>query len=122
MDNRKKLGEIGENIAHEHLKSLGYKLVVKNYRIRTGEIDLIMTDKNTLVFIEVRTKSTSFFGSPAETVNYKKQKVIINTANFFLYNHPVFQDSECRFDVVGIVINNQSNPEINHIKDAFIGH
>lgn len=120
MDERKKLGNDGENIAYGYLTDLGYKLVQKNYRIRSGEIDLIMTDQNTLVFIEVRTKSSSFYGSPLETVNYKKQNVIIKTANFFLHSHPKFQDSDCRFDVIGIVINKQNKVEINHIKDAFI--
>jgi len=120
MDNRKQLGKDGENTAYEYLSNLGYRLVLKNYRIRSGEIDLIMTDQDTLVFIEVRTKSSSFFGSPLETVNYKKQNVIIKTANFFLHSHPHFQDSNCRFDVVGIVKNKQNKVEIKHIKDAFV--
>lgn len=119
-DKRKKLGNAGEDIALQYLIALGYKLKERNYRIRTGEIDLIMTDKNALVFIEVRTKTSSFFGSPLETVNNTKRRKIVNVARFYLHRLHGNSEIECRFDVVGIVIPPNRKAEITHIEDAFL--
>lgn len=119
-DTRKVLGNTGEDIALEYLINLGYKLKDRNFRIRSGEIDLIMTDKNTLVFIEVRTKTSSFFGSPLETVNSTKRRKIVNVAKFYLHRFYGNREIECRFDVVGIVIPPNRKAEITHIDDAFL--
>ena len=119
-DTRKSLGNHGEFLALQYLESLGYKLKKKNFRIRSGEIDLIMTDSNILVFVDVRTKSSSFYGSPLETVNFIKRRKIAQVATFYLHRFHGNAEIECRFDVIGIVMLKNKNPQITHIKDAFL--
>ncbi len=115
------LGRRGEAIALEYLKKLGYKLIAKNYNCpRYGEIDLIMQDRNYLVFIEVRTKSNTLYGTPLETINYEKRRQIEKMARQYLSREKVNPDTFCRFDLVGIVLEKNQNPEIEYIKDAFI--
>ena len=115
------LGRRGEAIALEYLKKLGYKLITKNYNCpRYGEIDLIMQDENYLVFIEVRTKSNTLYGTPLETINYEKRRQIEKMARQYLSREKVNPDTFCRFDLIGIVLEKNQDPEIEYIKDAFI--
>lgn len=106
-----------EHIAGEYLKNLGYSPLFFNFSWKFGEIDLIMKDKDYIVFIEVRSL-TNFEGiSPAETVNKDKIKKIKKTAELFLHKHDL-HEALCRFDFISI----QGNPKeyiIEHIKDAF---
>ena len=117
---RKELGNIGEEMALRYLENIGYKLITKNFRIRTGEIDIIMTDNETLVFVEVRTKTSDFFGSPEATINFKKRQKILNTARYFLHSHHNFQNRECRFDIIAIVMRKGKDANIKHITNAFL--
>ena len=110
------LGEKGEGVAREFLENLGYKIIAENWRERKFEIDLIAIDKQEVVFVEVKTRSTSFFGNPEEAVTPKKQKHLINGADFYIQENEI--DLECRFDVIAIVFNSIQK-EIKHIKNAF---
>ncbi|MDK2822135.1 MAG: putative endonuclease [Clostridia bacterium] len=112
------LGKQGEQLALRKIKSLGYKILEQNFRCKIGEIDLIAMDKNTLVFIEVRSKSTDKFGLPQETVNCQKQKKIRDVARYYLVKNKLTTEN-CRFDVIGIVWNGKGKPEIEIIKNAF---
>jgi len=114
----KDLGQFGERLALEKIISQGYKVLDKNFNCKIGEIDIIAKDKETLVFIEVRSKSNKKFGLPQETVNTKKQQRIRRVAEYYLVKNNL-QSLNCRFDVVGILWQNNAGPEIEIIKDAF---
>ncbi len=98
---KNKLGAKGEEIAVRFLKSRGYRIVERNYRIRLGEIDIIAEQGNDLVFIEVKTRTDLSFGTPFESVTMQKQKQLSKVALEYLskqdgHNRPA------RFDVIGI--------------------
>lgn len=110
------LGKKGEELAVEFLKKLGYTIIETNWQEKKFEIDIIAQDKSELVFVEVKTRSTNYFGKPEESVTPTKQKHLIEGANYYLEKHEI--DLECRFDVISVVIN-KNEETINHIKDAF---
>ena len=91
-----------EDIAAEFLQRQGLELLVTNYRYRTGEIDLIMIDDQTLVFVEVKQRRDSQFGRPEESVGMAKQAKLRRTAASYLQRHDRSQSWPCRFDVVAI--------------------
>ena len=95
-------GKSAEKAACQYLKKLNFKLIEKNYRCRFGEIDIIMLDKQSLVFIEVRFRKNKNYGSGAESVTIGKQKKLINTASHYLQNHPESARYSTRFDVISI--------------------
>jgi len=114
----KDLGIRGEAMALKKIMSLGYKILVQNFRCKLGEIDLIAIDQDTLVFIEVRSKSNGKYGLPQETVNTKKQRKLRQVAEFYLMKNNLYH-MYCRFDVIGIVWQQGDELEIEIIKDAF---
>ena len=85
--NRKELGTIGEKLARKFLKKNGYRIRETNFRCREGEIDIIAEKKGYLVFVEVRTKSSSGFGSPEESVTFAKKERLIASALAYLSQH-----------------------------------
>jgi len=93
-------GKQAENVALSHLREQGLILVKRNYRCRLGEIDLVMTQGDLLVFIEVRYRKSDRFGSGAETVDYHKRRKLILAAEHFLYLHHRYVNMGCRFDVI----------------------
>jgi putative endonuclease len=93
-------GSAVEAAAAEWLKRQGLVLVEKNYRCKGGEIDLIMRAGMDLVFVEVRLRQRSNYGSAAESVTVTKQRRVICAARHFLATHPRWQNSACRFDVM----------------------
>lgn len=110
------LGKKGEKLAVEFLEKLGYKIIAINWHERKFEMDIIAQEKNQIVFVEVKTRNTDYFGSPVEAVTPAKQKHLIEGANFYIDKYEI--DLECRFDVVAVILNaNQEKTE--HIKDAF---
>ncbi len=117
---KRKVGNQAEEIALNYLSKHNLQLIEKNYLTKLGEIDLIMLDveKQVLVFVEVRYRASTSFGSAAETVTNTKQIKIIRTAKQYLQQHTQYQDFICRFDVVGIE-SDLKYPKISWIKDAF---
>ena len=109
-------GKDAEARACGYLQAQGLQLVQRNYHSRRGEIDLIMQDKDSLVFIEVRYRRQSRFGSAAESVNRHKQSKLIACANHYIQTYPERARQACRFDVVSIDGNMNS---IDWIKNAF---
>lgn len=95
-------GQYAENIALKYLKSQGLQEVQSNFSCKCGEIDLIMSDKTFLIFIEVRYRNKIHFGHPLETINYTKQQKIIKTIQFFLMQNPNYNQFPCRIDAVAI--------------------
>ena len=106
------LGRIGETEAAEYLESLGYKILERNYKNKIGEIDIIARDGDTLVFVEVKTRSSNGFGYGREAVDFKKQNKIRMTATVYL-KYKRLLDSKVRFDVIEI------NQKLEHYKNAF---
>ena len=100
-----------------YLKQQGMKFVTRNFQRRGGEIDLIMLDGSTLVFVEVRFRRSGRFGSAIESVNAPKQQRIIQTAGLFLQQSDIAYHS-CRFDVIA-VSPADSGLDIQWIQDAF---
>lgn len=91
-------GGDGELAAEQELMAAGLKLVTRNYHCRGGEIDLIMQDGNTLVFVEVRVRNNSRFGSAEESIGFRKQQRLQTAALHFLQHHRQYQHAACRFD------------------------
>lgn len=114
------LGILGENLASSFLHQRGYKLLLKNYENSLGEIDLIARHGETLVFIEVKTRSSLAMGDPAESVTPAKRRQIVRVAQSYLGRYGM-QETPCRFDVVSILIPRDGKPLIELIQDAFPG-
>lgn len=113
---RHELGKNGENIATEYLKSVGYSIVERNYIARQGEIDIVAKDKNELVFIEVKTRSSSQYGRPADAVNFIKQKHLISTIKYYLYSKHL-ENTYVRIDIIEVYLS-KNKYTVNHIKQA----
>lgn len=113
------IGKKGEDTAEKHLKKHGYKIIEKNYKSHSGEIDIIALDKGTIVFVEVKTRRNDEFGPPELSVNSTKRRKIIKSALNFLSARRI-KDTPCRFDIVAITESpDKKDKTINLIKDAF---
>jgi len=110
-------GQFGEERASEYLRNKGYNIIARNYRSPEGEIDIICTYRNDLIFVEVKTRSNTSFGFPEEAVTKKKRNTIRKASQFFLSQYTGYY-SEIRFDVISVLINSD-RPVINHIEAAF---
>ena len=113
--NRKQAGDAAERVAEQYLVKQGMTLLERNYRIRQGEIDLVMRDGATLVFVEVRMRKDARFGGAAASIGHRKQQRLIAAAQHYLAGKSPLPP--CRFDAVLL---NQPDPEhVEWIKDAF---
>jgi putative endonuclease len=101
-------GRYYEALALRYLKSQGLRLLQKNYRCTAGEIDLIMIDKRTLIFVEVRFREDEDFGTAIETIDHRKQRKVLRAAQHFLLLNKIYNAWQCRFDVVGITKKNNA--------------
>lgn len=114
---KKELGKKGEEVALRFLKKKGYRTIEKNYVCKMGEMDIIAREKDTLVFIEVKTRTSTFFGPPQLAVNSSKQRQLSKVALNYLKEKKL-EDVKARFDVVAILLS-QKREEIELIRDAF---
>lgn len=115
--NTRSAGDSGEAIALDHLSDKGYELVERNYRTRYGEIDLILRDAGTLVFVEVKLRRGTGYGDPLESVTPRKQEQVRSIAEQYLAEaQPEYE--EIRFDAVGILCDS-GPPDVTHVQDAF---
>lgn len=110
-------GQSGEQAAYQHIERLGYKILAKNWRYKHLEVDIIAMDGPVLLFIEVKTRRSSLYGSPHEAVSYHKQQKLDRAAN--LYISYIKHQGDIRFDIVSILINASNQYQIEYIKDAF---
>jgi len=115
--NKREIGRWGEIKAKKFLEEKGYKIISENFRVKQGEIDLIVTKKKNLVFVEVKTRKTEFFGPPQAAVNFKKQKKIKTIAKIFLMRNR-YNNYIKRFDVISIIYGNDK-VSIEHFKNTF---
>ena len=114
---KKELGKRGEELALRFLKRNGYKIVERNYVCKMGEMEIIAQEKDTLVFVEVKTRTSMDFGPPQLAVNPTKQMQLSKVALNFL-KEKKREDVKARFDVVAIVLRS-TKEEIELIRDAF---
>ncbi len=115
MIDKRRIGIDGENHACDFLISQGYRILERNFRIRTAEIDIIAALHSVLCFIEVKKRKNTVFGEPSESVKVHKQKKIIQAAQAYLLLHEnIYTDFEIRFDIIGI-----SDKGIEHFEGAF---
>jgi putative endonuclease len=103
----KAIGSFMETLALNFLKEQGLKLLQRNFTTRMGEIDLIMLEAKTLVFVEVRCRRNQSAGNVLESIDFFKQQKLSNTAELFLQTHPPYQNQDCRFDVIAFSTDNK---------------
>jgi putative endonuclease len=115
---RIEVGRRGEDMAMHFLLEAGFQILKRNYRNRYGEIDIIASEGATLAFIEVKTRQNTLFGHPLEAVTYKKQLQISKTALEYQAQNGL-TDTPSRFDVVAILLQKNSSPKIELIRNAF---
>ncbi|RME00621.1 MAG: YraN family protein [Deltaproteobacteria bacterium] len=113
----KSLGRMGEERAAAYLEGGGYEIVARNYRIRSGEIDIIARKGGILVFVEVKTRRSRTFGGGEESIDQAKQHQIVKTAAHYLQTLPPLE-RDIRFDVITVQIS-EGEVWISHIPDAF---
>ncbi|MDD5432788.1 MAG: YraN family protein [Candidatus Omnitrophica bacterium] len=111
------LGNKGEDLAAGFLKENGYKIIIRNYKSKLGEVDIVAFDKDVLCFIEVKTRNSLEFGLPKEAVSPFKQRQLAKAALLFL-KEKKFLNKKARFDIVSVLCS-QSSPKIDLIKNAF---
>lgn len=114
------VGAWGESLAADYLKKKHFKLVAMNYRCRFGEIDLIVSDRKYLIFVEVKLRKSAKFAQAAEFVDFHKQNRLRTTAEIYLSQNPT--QLQPRFDVIEIYAPEGTttiSPEIHHLEDAF---
>jgi putative endonuclease len=114
---RSRFGSLGEDAAAELLRKSGYRIVARNHRCQRGEVDVIAEKGELLVFVEVRTRATSLFGAPEETVDGRKQRRVIAAARDYLAQRrgPA---RAARFDVIAVV-DGPGGPSLTHFENAF---
>ncbi len=113
------VGQEWENLAEKRLKAAGYRIRVRNFRTKVGEIDFVAEDRGILCFVEVKGRHTLRFGAPEEAVNAEKQRRIFRAAQAYLQRERL-EDAPCRFDVVAI-LDGGADPSVTILRDAFAG-
>lgn len=116
MINQRQIGTQAENLACEWLESKGYRLHCQQFVSRWGEVDLVMQDGETLVFIEVKMRRSARYGSPLEAVTVRKQQRLTRSAQAYLLRYP--HAGPLRFDVLGLVFK-AGLPQWSHVQNAF---
>ncbi len=116
---RQALGRRGESAARAYLKRHGVRVLVANYTCAAGEIDLIGQAPDTLIFFEVKTRTSDAFGPPHLAVHYQKQRQIVRAAQWYLAEQRI-ADVACRFDVIAVTFAGDDDaPRIEWVQDAF---
>ena len=112
------VGERGESIAEAYLRGRGFTILEKNYRGKTGEIDIVAREGDTIVFVEVKARRNLAYGPPQLAVTPFKQRQISRTALTWLAHHRK-PNAIARFDVIAILVPEHEVPQIEHIRNAF---
>ena len=113
-ENKAEVGRSGEKIVVRYLKKKKYKILETNYRTSFGEADIIAQKGEYLVFVEVKTRSSELYGSPAEAVDYKKQQRYIKMAEYYIACHEKYSTCYVRFDIAEVL-----SGEVNYIENAY---
>jgi len=115
-----RLGRFGERVAERYLQKKGMKILARNWRVRAGELDLVLRRGRTLVFVEVKTRRWPTRFAPEVAVDGKKQRRLRRAGRAWLRRHPFRFWSEIRFDVVAVTVDHSDEVvEVKHFEDAF---
>ncbi len=117
MSKTQETGKQGEQLAREYLTSQGYKVLELNWRYKKAEIDLICSKDDQIVIVEVKTRTSTYFGKPEEFVSQHQQDLVFLAANAYLELNNI--EKELRFDVIAVVLENPQQVKLKHIQDAF---
>lgn len=117
-DPRHQLGRAGEKLAEDYLRGRGLKLLERRFSTPAGEIDLIMRDGGTLVFVEVKTRSDEQYARPQDAVGLLKQRRLLRAARWYLARRGLAA-APCRCDVVAVVFDERGQPHLTHLAGAF---
>ncbi len=118
MSNAHALGKSGEEVAIAYLKKNKFKVIERGFRFHRGEIDIIAYERDTLVFIEVKTRKSLEFGLPEESVTSFKQQQIRKIAEAYLAMRSL-RNVPCRFDILSLFFSPKDGYRVNHLRDAF---
>ncbi|MFC3607183.1 YraN family protein [Stutzerimonas tarimensis] len=116
-DSRRASGQDGEVLALAHLQRQGLRLIARNWSCRAGELDLVMLEGDTVVFVEVRYRRHDAWGGALESIDARKRQKLIRAAQFFLLREQRWASHPSRFDVVAL----GASPDLNWIRNAFDG-
>ena len=117
MAEHNEIGKIGERIALEYLEKHGYAILDTNWRYGHHEVDIVAYLEGVIVFVEVKTRTSTIFGNPEDAVDTSKQRIYIRMANKYVIQHQRFE--EVRFDIISIVFHNLSDVKLIHLRNAF---
>lgn len=117
MENKKLIGRRGESLAAEYLRKKRYHIIGMNYACRFGEIDLIAENRDSIVFVEVKSRKNAVFAAAREYVTAAKQRRVAATAALWLAHNPT--EKQPRFDVIEVYGEDGADHSINHIENAF---
>ncbi|MDD2634210.1 MAG: YraN family protein [Bacteroidales bacterium] len=110
------LGEKGEELACSYLKEKKYRILARKWRYKHKEIDIIAFYEGIIIFVEVKTRSSDYWGNPEEFVNRRKQKFLIEAAEKYIIEKDF--DMEARFDIISVIIG-EDETHVEHIEEAF---
>ncbi len=116
MARQQDVGQMGEDLATEYLFGLGYSIKERNWRFSRAEIDIIAFHDDTLIFVEVKTRSYDYYGQPEESISAKKERLICDAAAAYMSKNEY--EWAFRFDIISILLSN-TEPVIKHYEDAF---
>jgi putative endonuclease len=122
MSKSSELGKLGEQTVADFLVSRGVVILDRNYRIRGGEIDIIGKSGDHIIFVEVKTRSADAYidyGTALESIDFKKRRYLIRTAEYWIYTHKQHSDNYFRFDVAELNFRDGKLTKFNYIKSAF---
>ncbi len=112
-------GKAAEALARQHLEQQGLRLLAQNWHCRRGELDLVMLDTDTVVFVEVRYRRHAAWGGAIESVDARKREKLTMAAMHFLQQESRWAKHPCRFDVIAINSQGNAPPQLNWIQNAF---
>lgn len=122
MQNNRELGKLGEDLAEKYILNQGFSIIQRNFRTRSGEIDIIAKDGKYIVFIEVKARRSISFGFPREAVDKNKQIKIRDIASLYLLKNKKM-DSHVRFDVIEVLLDKKNDlKSIVLLRNAFWNH
>ena len=117
MAQHNELGQLGEQLAANFLQANGYTILARNWRVNRVEIDIIAELNDTLIFVEVKTRSSDFFGAPETAVTKRKKRLLAAAASAYMEQSG--HDWAIRFDIISIVMQLGETPKLEHFEDAF---
>jgi putative endonuclease len=118
-DPRHELGHRGERVAEQYLKQRGLKTVSRHFNTPVGELDLVMRDGDTVVFVEVKTRRDRKYADPEDAIRRDKRRRMTRAARWFVHEKH-WEEKPCRFDVLSVILPAGGQPQIEHFADAFL--